>query len=88
VGATLDIDGRTGKVVLLNLLDTSFLDLEGTKRMMSQVYTPDPPRRRLPVHDFPHPTTNEVTQAISNWLVFCAKLGVNPGLEDAPIWRT
>ena len=35
VGARMDIDGRTGKVVLLNLLDTPFLDFEGTKLLSS-----------------------------------------------------
>ena len=82
VGARMDIDGRTGKVLLLNLMDTVFLDIEETKRIMSLAYTPDPPRQRPPIPglaDIPRPTTNQVIQAISNWLVFCGKLGVNPG---------
>jgi hypothetical protein len=79
--ASIEIDARTGKIVNLHLYDIGFLDAALGNKIMDRVYTPDPkppakpPGKRI----VPYPTTNQVTQAIENWLVFCRRLNLNPG---------
>ena len=83
-GAEVEIDGRTGTIVFIHLWDSAFRDPVAAKRIREQVYTAPP----KPVTDhisavrkfhLPQPTTNQISEGIANWLIFCAKLGVDPG---------
>jgi hypothetical protein len=93
----LEIDGRTGKVVSFSTTSSIFYDSTFFRAIQSRVYTPEPhkPRDRVNLVEklhFHQPTTNYVSEAIGNWIVFCAKLGVDPGnqtnLADVDWGRT
>jgi len=86
VGAEIDVDARSGKIVLVHLLDVAFLDPAAARRIRDQVYTADssPKRNSWPVA--PRPTPDQVSRAITNWLMLCARLQIptepNVGLSD------
>jgi hypothetical protein len=86
--AVVEIDGRTGQVVFARLWDTAFRDFVFGQKIKDQVYTPEPKKPVLqetisPVRKFhlPQPSTNYVSKAIKNWLVFCNRLGFETGTE-------
>jgi hypothetical protein len=80
VSAVLDVDGRTGRVVLINLLDLVFLDSQKGQQIRAQAYKPDPVRNRIDSpNNLPRPTTNQVEALISSWLTFCEQIGLTPG---------
>lgn len=88
-GATVDIDGRNGKVVQLFLCDIAYGDLLLAEKIKSQVYHPDLDQGRNPAretyiglmqkHHYPSPTADYAREAIPNWLNFCRRIGCDPG---------
>jgi len=83
-GAEVEIDGRTGTIVFIHLWDRAFYDRAAAKRIKEQVYTatPKPLTENISAVRKSHlrqPTTNQVSDGIAKWLVFCGKLGVDPG---------
>ncbi len=84
-GADVEIDGRTGRIVFLHLWDMAFRDPMHAQKLSKLVYTeaprPAPAQAVRLVKKFhlPQPTTNYVSDAITNWLAFCRKLGLDPG---------
>lgn len=42
VGAAVHVDGRSGRIVFLQLLDPAFLDFDAGRKIMNLVYKPDP----------------------------------------------
>lgn len=81
LAASVEIDRRTGDIVSLFLLGPNFRNPAYEAEIKAKVYTPEPRRAPPPVkhHPYAMPATNEVTQAIGNWLLFCRKLGLDPG---------
>jgi hypothetical protein len=80
--AVVEIDGRSGKIVSLDLWDPGFWDIPGESSISNRVFRPDPKpvQKTAKVKSWwPHPTTNQVSAAIPLWLAFCEKLGVSPG---------
>jgi hypothetical protein len=86
-GADVEIDGRTGTIVFIHLWDMAFRDPVYAAKIKDTVYTEPPkPPPAEPVSlvrkfHLPQPTTNYVQGAISNWMAFCGKLGVDPGTQ-------
>ena len=62
-----------------------FFDRDLHSEILKRVYKPDPvpkPRPRPVAPDNrPRPATNYVEAAISNWLEFCRRFGLNPGSQ-------
>ena len=81
--AKVEIDGRTGTIVALNLWDHHFRDPALAQQIKNRVCRPDPvvapplkaPRKRV----LPYPSKEQAAQAIRNWLLFCQRLGLDPG---------
>jgi hypothetical protein len=62
--AEVDIDGRTGEVVQVRLLDAAFRDREEGRRIEKQAYTPDPAPELPPRPPPPRPTKEDGEKAI------------------------
>lgn len=81
--ADMEIDAEKKQITYLYLPHPGFHDLLFAQQISNRVYKPEPPleRKRIPIPRdlYPSPSTNEVSQAIKNMLVFCAKLGLDPG---------
>jgi hypothetical protein len=78
-GAEVHVDGRTRKIVYMSLLDSLYGDPKAAEELQAKVYTPDPPRPPVKDPGIQRPTPEQVTRAITNWLVFCKRLGLAPG---------
>jgi hypothetical protein len=83
--ANVEIDGRTGAVVCINLYDDGFFDSGFEQQISKRVYTADAPRpkaKRL----ISKPTPDQLALAIEHWRIFCQGLGIaippNTSLAD------
>jgi hypothetical protein len=81
--ATAEVDARDGRIVGIKLYDESFMDRAFEKTVLGRVYRPDPVLQapRTPALHYSKPTTNYVARAIGRWLLFCQRLGLDPGGE-------
>ena len=81
--ASVEVDANDGSITALNLYSDAFFDPEFAETLAARVIRPPPkpflPPKRPLASDQPHPTTNEVAQAIANWLKVCQVLEINPG---------
>jgi hypothetical protein len=81
--AKVEVDGRTGALLGLQLLDWGFLDPTFAREIKAKTYTPDPAvtaaNKQLGKRVLPYPTTSQAAQVIHNWLDFCRRLGVETG---------
>ena len=79
--AEVEIDGRTGTIVGVQLFSPRFWDQERAAEIERQTGAPEP----SPLANGPdgvgisRPTTNYVAATISNWLLFCRRLSLDPG---------
>lgn len=85
-GATVEVNGRTGKIVFVQLLDTVFRNSQ-KEDISDGAFAPEK-TEVIASHVatsvkgyYAQPTTNDVRKAIQSWLSLCAKLGVPPGTE-------
>jgi hypothetical protein len=78
--AVVEVDGRSGDIVSLNLYNWGFFDTAFEQEISNRVYTADaaptpptpPPGKRV----LPSPTVGQATEAIAHWRVFCHGLGI------------
>ncbi len=82
--AQVEIDGRTGRIVCLDLRGDGFTDLaldeEIRKRVNAPEVTPTPKRQPYWLN-YPKPTSEEAVKAIDGWLAFCKVLRLDPGAQ-------
>ncbi len=81
--AQVEIDGRSGKIVCLDLWAEEFFDRALQEEIKRKVHAPELPKptRRSEHANSPKPTADYVSQAITNWLSFCGKLELQPGSQ-------
>jgi hypothetical protein len=81
--ARVEIDGRTGRIVCLDLLGDGFKDLAFQEEIKKKVNAPETiALKPQPAWiNFPKPTPEDVTKAIAGWLAFCRVLGLEPGAQ-------
>jgi hypothetical protein len=78
--AVVEVDGRSGDIVSLNLYDWGFFDTAFELEISNRVYTADatparpkpPPGKRV----LPPPTAEQASSAIEHWRGFCRGLGI------------
>jgi hypothetical protein len=86
---TLEIDGRSRKVVYVQLWDPAFYDMEVAGQISNQVYKADavvtkpskPSSDAKPKYVLQHPSIAYVEESTKAWLAFCEKFGIEPGNE-------
>jgi hypothetical protein len=78
--AEAGVDARSGRIVSLALFDVGFQDPDRASRITAAVFKPDPPKPAAPrVRTLPLPATNEVAQALADWLRVCQMLSIDLG---------
>lgn len=84
LAAQVEIDGRTGELVRLSLWDKAFFDPAFEEELERQVFKSGPAPLVPAAGEGPvyaRPNTNEVRRAIVDWLTFCRKLSLDPGVQ-------
>jgi hypothetical protein len=80
VAASVEIDGRNGRAVRVNLMHPGFRDAECVREMSNEVYVAESIPQQ-PVHrgTLPKPGTDDVANGFRSWLALCRTLGLDPG---------
>jgi hypothetical protein len=81
--AKVDIDGRTGGIVDIHLWAEEFYDLAFEEDLRKRVHASEAkrPAAHSDLNNFSKPETNHVAELIPSWLLFCEKLGIQPGSQ-------
>lgn len=81
--AQVEIDGRTGRIVCLDLWGDGFKDLAYQEEIKKQVGGPEVPASKRQQYwlNYPKPTPEEAAKAIGGWLAFCKVLRLDPGAQ-------
>jgi len=81
--AEVEIDGRTGRIVCLDLWAEGFFDRAFQEEIKKRVHAPESrvPKEQPRWASFPKPTPDDFRRAVEGWLAFCQLLGLEPGAQ-------